>query len=68
PVYRPLIGFDKVDAEKIAREIGTFEPSILPASSCSAVPFKPSTKAKLDMIQKIEEMLEREMLELGSVT
>jgi thiamine biosynthesis protein ThiI len=63
PVYRPLIGFDKVDAEKIAREIGTFEPSILPASSCSAVPFKPSTKAKLDMIQKIEEMLEREMQE-----
>jgi tRNA uracil 4-sulfurtransferase len=59
PVYRPLIGFDKVDAEKIAREIGTFEPSIMPASGCSAVPHKPSTKAKLGLIKEIEEMLAR---------
>lgn len=68
PIYRPLIGFDKVDAEKIAREIGTFEPSILPASSCQVVPCKPSTKAKLDMIQKIEEMLEREIVERAAMT
>jgi thiamine biosynthesis protein ThiI len=58
PVYRPLIGFDKVEAEKIAREIGTFEPSIMPAPSCKAVPYKPATKAKLDKVQKIEAMLE----------
>ena len=54
PVYRPLIGFDKVEAEKIAREIGTYEPSIMPVESCKAVPYKPATKAKLDKVQKIE--------------
>lgn len=57
PVYRPLIGFDKVEAEKIAREIGTFEPSILPAESCKAVPYKPSTRAKLEKVRMIEEKL-----------
>jgi thiamine biosynthesis protein ThiI len=58
PIYRPLIGFDKVEAEKIAREIGTFEPSIMPAESCKAVPYKPATKAKLEKVQKIEKQLE----------
>jgi tRNA uracil 4-sulfurtransferase len=57
PVYRPLIAYDKVDAEKIAREIGTFEPSIMPADSCSVVPYKPSTKAKLDIIKEVEARL-----------
>jgi thiamine biosynthesis protein ThiI len=58
PVYRPLIGFDKVEAEKIAREIGTYERSIMPAESCKAVPYKPATKAKLDKVRKIEGMIE----------
>jgi thiamine biosynthesis protein ThiI len=58
PVYRPLIGFDKVDAERIAREIGTFEPSILPADGCKAVPHKPSTKARLAKVKDIEDELE----------
>lgn len=57
PIYRPLIGFDKVEAEKIAREIGTFEPSIMPAEGCKAVPHKPATKAKLEKVLKIEEDL-----------
>lgn len=60
PVYRPLIGFDKVEAEKIAREIGTFEPSILPAEGCRAVPFKPATRARMERVRRIEEMLETE--------
>ncbi len=57
PVYRPLIGFDKVEIERIAREIGTFDASILPASSCSAVPKKPVTKAKLEKVLEIEKEL-----------
>ncbi len=57
PVYRPLIGFDKVEIERIAKEIGTFEASILPASSCSAVPKKPATKAKLEKVLDVEREL-----------
>lgn len=57
PIYRPLIGFDKVDAERIAREIGTFQPSTMPAGGCRAVPHKPSTKADLAKLLSIEESL-----------
>ena len=55
PFYRPLIGFDKVEAEKIAREIGSYEPSILPAEGCKAVPYKPATRAKLDKVLEMRE-------------
>jgi thiamine biosynthesis protein ThiI len=58
PVYRPLIGFDKEDAIRIAREIGTFTESISLASGCKAVPAGPSTKAKLELIKEIEGKLE----------
>jgi thiamine biosynthesis protein ThiI len=58
PIYRPLIGFDKEDAIRIAREIGTFSESISGASGCKAVPTGPSTKAKLETILEIEEKLE----------
>lgn len=57
PIYRPLIAFDKVEAERIAREIGTFEVSIMPAESCKAVPRKPATKARLETVRRIEEKL-----------
>lgn len=60
PVYRPLIGFDKVEAEKIAREIGTYEPSILKAEGCKAVPYKPATKAKLEKVLAVEKALSRD--------
>jgi tRNA uracil 4-sulfurtransferase len=58
PIYRPLIGFDKEDAIRIAREIGTFPASVSKASGCSAVPSGPSTKAKLETILEIEAKLE----------
>ena len=58
PIYRPLIGFDKEEVIKIAREIGTFDQSISHASGCKAVPKGPSTKAKLETIREIENKLE----------
>jgi tRNA uracil 4-sulfurtransferase len=58
PIYRPLIGFDKEETMKIAREIGTFPESISKASGCKAVPPGPSTKAKLETIREIEAKLE----------
>ncbi len=54
PILRPLIGFDKEDIVKIARDIGTYELSILPSSGCIAVPNKPTTRAKLEDVLREE--------------
>ncbi len=56
PVFRPLIGMDKTDIVKIAREIDTFETSILPYEDCCTVftPKHPKTKPKLAEIEAAE--------------
>ena len=58
PIFRPLIGFDKEDVVKIAKEIGTYDLSILPSKDCSAVPKRPLTMAKLDKIIEQENKLD----------
>jgi thiamine biosynthesis protein ThiI len=58
PVLRPLIGFDKEDVVRIAKEIGTYELSILPSDGCNAVPNKPATSAKLDKILEGEKRID----------
>lgn len=55
PVLRPLLGLDKTEIMEIAREIGTYEISVLPAGGCTAVPSKPSVKAELEKILEEEE-------------
>ena len=57
PILRPLIGFDKEEIIKIAKEIGTYEFSIKPSDGCSAVPKKPSTMAKIDKILSEEKKI-----------
>jgi tRNA uracil 4-sulfurtransferase len=57
PILRPLIGFDKEDTIKIAKQIGTFDLSIAPAEGCAAVPTKPSTQARLDHILAEEQKI-----------
>lgn len=57
PILRPLIGFDKEDVVKIAKDIGTYDLSIQPSDGCSAVPNKPSTMAKLEQILDEESKL-----------
>ena len=47
PILRPLIGFDKVEIERIAKRIGTYEISIRPGLCCTIAPKKPSTYAKI---------------------
>lgn len=54
PILRPLIGLDKEEIVKIAKEIGTYELSIKKSNGCTAVPNKPSTKAKLNDILEEE--------------
>jgi thiamine biosynthesis protein ThiI len=62
PVLRPLIGMDKEDVVKIAKEIGTYELSILHSDKCSAVPNKPATMTKLEKILEEERKLKVEKL------
>ncbi len=55
PVYRPLIGFDKEEIVRVARQIGTYGASTMKASGCRAVPPKPATRATLEKIRNIEQ-------------
>ena len=64
PLHRPLIGFDKEETMKIAREIGTFPESVSKASGCKAVPVGPSTKARLETIRTLEAEMESTKLPL----
>ncbi len=64
PVYRPLIGFDKIDIMEYAKKIGTYETSILPYEDCCTVftPRHPATKPKEALIKKGEDQLDQEAL------
>ncbi len=52
PIFRPLIGFDKIDIMDTARQIGTYDISILPYEDCCTVflPKNPVTKPRLDKV------------------
>jgi thiamine biosynthesis protein ThiI len=60
PIHRPLLGFDKVETEGIARKIGTFGISTRKAKGCCAAPSQPATRAKLEMVREAEEKLDVE--------
>ncbi len=63
-VLRPLIAMDKLDVERLARKIGTFEVSTRPGLCCSAPPKSPRTRATLEEVMEAEEKLDiKSMLE-----
>lgn len=64
PVFRPLIGFDKIDIIEYARKIGTYETSSLPYEDCCTVftPKHPATKPKMDVILEGESKLDGDAL------
>ncbi|SCY01424.1 tRNA uracil 4-sulfurtransferase ThiI [Alkaliphilus peptidifermentans] len=64
PVFRPLIAMNKVDIIDIAKDIGTYETSILPFEDCCTVflPKRPLTKPRLEKILASEEKLDVEAL------
>ncbi len=68
PILRPLIGFDKEEIIDIARKIGTYDLSILPAGPCRAVPKQPATQATLQQLLKEEEKLNIESLVKNALT
>ena len=64
PVFRPLIGFDKIDIIDYAQKIGTYETSSLPYEDCCTVftPKHPATKPKDEKIKEGEDKLDQEAL------
>lgn len=66
PVYRPLIGFDKMEIVEISEKIDTYETSIQPFEDCCTifVAKHPVTKPNLNIIRKHEHNLEEKIDEL----
>lgn len=64
PIIRPLITFDKIEIINLAREIGTYDISILPYEDCCTVftPLRPKTKPKLADVLEAEEKLDVEAM------
>ncbi len=69
PVYRPLIGFDKLEIVEVANRIETFETSILPYEDCCTifVAKHPVTKPNLKVIRRHEHNLDEKIEELVQV-
>jgi tRNA uracil 4-sulfurtransferase len=60
PIFRPLIGDDKEDIIRIARDIGTYELSILPDEDCCTmfVPKHPETSSSVEQVERAEGALD----------
>ena len=60
PIFRPLIGDDKEEIIRIAREIGTYDISILADQDCCSlfVPKHPETMCTLDQAENAESALD----------
>ena len=66
PVYRPLIGFDKMEIVEISVKIDTYETSSQPYEDCCTifVAKHPVTKPNLNIIRKHEHNLDEKIDEL----
>ncbi len=66
PVYRPLIGFDKMEIVAVSEKIDTYETSIQPFEDCCTifVAKHPVTKPNLNIIRRHEQNLQEKMDEL----
>jgi thiamine biosynthesis protein ThiI len=62
PILRPLIGLDKIEIEKIAKDIGTYDTSIMPGLCCTIAPKKPSTYSRLETALEEEGKVDLERL------
>jgi len=69
PVYRPLIGFDKMDIIRLAEQIGTYEISIQPFEDCCTifVAKHPVTKPNRKRINRSESFLSEKIDDLVKV-
>ena len=69
PIYRPLIGMDKMETVDIARKIGTFDTSIEPYEDCCTVftPKHPKTRPNLNEVLDEEKRYDYETLEEAAI-
>jgi len=69
PVFRPLIGNDKIEIIRIAEKIGTYETSCEPYEDCCTVftPRHPATHPKMDHVERAEQCLDIEALVSAAV-
>jgi len=60
PILRPLVGMDKDEISKEAREIGTYETSIVQDQDCCQlfVPRHPATRASIEDVERAERKLD----------
>ena len=68
PILRPLAGDDKVDVERLAQEIGTYQFASEGLECCDLAPKYPSISSNLESILKSEEPMDQSILatELGN--
>jgi len=57
PVLRPIIGWDKVEIEDRAMDIGTYSLTAHRVEGCKAVPSTPATRSRIEKIESIESVL-----------
>lgn len=64
PIFRPLIGMDKEEIMQKAKDIGTYEISIMPHDDCCTrlMPKKPETRSKIEEVLEAEKALDVERL------
>ncbi|WP_296970698.1 tRNA uracil 4-sulfurtransferase ThiI [Tepidanaerobacter sp. EBM-38] len=68
PIFRPLIGYDKIEIMDIAKEIGTYDISIEPYADCCTVfvPHHPKTRPDLLSVHKAESGVDvKKLTEIG---
>ena len=64
PVLRPLVGFDKTEIIERARDIGSYETSVLPYEDCCTVflPKHPLIRPDLKKVEEAEKRLDIDAL------
>lgn len=68
PVLRPLIGLDKLEIERMAKEMGTYSISIMSdgEKECTAVPVRVTTHASVEDVLAEEAKVDLEAMALRS--
>ena len=69
PILRPVVGMDKEDIVRVARDIGTFDTSILPYEDCCTVftPRHPRLRPTLEEVEAAEASLDVEAMVRSAV-
>jgi tRNA uracil 4-sulfurtransferase len=58
PILRPLIGLDKTEITRLARQIGTFDISTRSEGHCAFLPDRPLTRGTVERLQALLEAME----------